>query len=338
MLHANRLLFAALLAAVPFSLSAHSPAEEMAEAAGAWLQALTPPLRARAVFPLDDPERANWHFVPRDRLGVPLKDQSPGQRRLARALVASALSERGRLQVDAIIALEEVLFAIEGKSHRNPELYYFTIFGRPGPDAAWGWRVEGHHLSLNVTVVGAAISATPMFFGSNPAEVRIEHAQKGRRALAAEEDQGRALMRSFSDGQRAAALISPTAPADILTGNDREAKLAAPTGLPYARMNPAQQAALRALVDVYARRLRPELADAALQRIADRGWDQVWFAWAGGLEPGQGHYYRIHGPGFVIECDCTQNEANHIHTAWRDFTGDFGRDLLREHIERDHRP
>lgn len=337
MSHPIRRQLAVLSLCCPIFLGAHEPAAEMAEAADAWLRSLTPPLRARAVFPLGDPERMNWHFVPRNRLGVPLRDQSPEQRRLARALVTSALSERGQLQANAIIALEEVLFAMEGKPHRDASLYYFTVFGRPGAEA-WGWRIEGHHLSLNVTVAGGTVSATPMFFGSNPAEVRIDHPQRGKRALAAEEDQGRALMKSFSSAQRAAALIATTAPEEILTGNDREAKLAAPTGLDYAALGPAQQAALRALVDVYAGRLRPEIAAAARQRIADRGWDQVRFAWAGGLEPGQGHYYRIHGPGFVIEYDCTQNQANHIHTAWRDFTGDFGRDLLREHIERDHRP
>lgn len=331
---------AALLLLLSVSLSAHSdhaPGEEMAGAAGAWLDSLDASRRAQAVYPLADEERENWHFVPKARNGLPLKDMTPDQRRLARALVAAGLSERGHLTTDAIMALEEVLFAMEGASRRDRGLYYFTVFGRPDPHGTWGWRVEGHHLSLNFLIAdGTKISATPMFFGSNPAEVRIEHAQKGRRALAAEEDQGRALMLALDEAQRRTALIAERAPADIITGSDREAKLAAPAGLPYARMTPDQQARLRALVEVYAGRLRSELAVHELQRIADRGWNNVHFAWAGGLERGDAHYYRIHGPGFVIEYDNTQNGANHIHTTWRDFTGDFGRDLLREHHREAH--
>lgn len=324
---------AALLSAHP----GHGPAADMAAAASAWLAALDDTQRREAVFPLQDAERENWHFVPRSRRGVPLKDMTPAQQTLARALVAAALGERGRLTTDAIIALEDVLFAIERAGHRDRGRYYFTLFGSPDPHGTWGWRLEGHHLSLNVLLVnGEKIAVTPMFFGANPAEVRIEHTQRGRRALAAEEDLGRALMLSFDDAQRRTALIATRAPADIITGNDREARLAAPTGVPYARMTAAQQAQLRALVEVYAGRLRPELAAAELQKIADRGWNTLHFAWAGSLEPGQGHYYRIHSPDFVIEYDNTQNGANHIHTTWRDFKGDFGRDLLREHHLESH--
>lgn len=317
--------------------SDHAPGTAMAEAAAAWLHALDADRRAQAVYPLADAERENWHFVPKARNGVPLKDMNPEQRRLARGLVAAGLSERGLLTTDAIIALEDVLFAMEGASRRDRGLYYFTVFGRPDAHGTWGWRIEGHHLSLNFLIVdGTRIAASPMFFGSNPAEVRIEHAQKGRRALAAEEDQGRALMLALDEAQRGVALIATQAPADIITGNDREAKLAAPAGLPYARMTPEQQARLRALVAVYAERLRPEIAVAEIQRIADRGWDRVHFAWAGSLERGEAHYYRIHSPDFVIEYDNTQNGANHIHTTWRNFTGDFGRDLLREHHREAH--
>ncbi len=317
----------------------HAPGEEMAVAASAWLQSLDDAQRARAVFQVADSERENWHYVPRRREGVPIKDMTGEQRRLARNLIVAGLSERGLLTTDAVIALEDVLRVVENSERRDRGLYFFTVFGAPDPPGAWGWRVEGHHLSINFTVVkGEKISATPQFFGSDPAEVRIEHEQKGRRALAAEEDLGRALMKSFDSEQHRIALISARAPSDIITGSDREAKLAAPTGLPYAQMTPDQQAQLRALVEVYAGRLRAELAKVELQKIADRGWNAVHFAWAGGLEPGQGHYYRIHGPDFVIEYDNTQDRANHIHTVWRRFAGDFGRDLLREHHDQAHRP
>jgi hypothetical protein len=334
-----RLPLAALLLLLSAPLPAHEnhhPGREMAHAARAWLASLDEPQRRVAIYALNDEERENWHFVPRSRNGLPLARMTPAQRTLARDLVAAGLSERGLLTTDAIIALEEVLFALEGSSRRDRGLYYFTIFGEPAEPAPWGWRIEGHHLSVNFLVAGDQVSATPMFFGANPAEVRSDHAQKGRRALAAEEDQGRALMLSLDAAQQRVTLIASRVPDDILTGNDREARLDAPIGLAYARMTPDQQARLRALVEVYAGRLRPELAAVELQRIADQGWNGVHFAWAGGTARGEAHYYRIHSPHFVIEYDNTQNRANHIHTTWRDFHGDFGRDLLREHLREAH--
>jgi hypothetical protein len=315
----------------------HTAGQEMAGAADAWLASLDGSQREQASYALEADEREDWHFVPRSRHGFPLKEMNPSQRKLARDLVGTALSQRGLLTTDAIIALEDVLFTMEGADRRDRGLYYFTVFGKPDAHGTWGWRIEGHHLSINFLIAdGSKVSATPMFFGSNPAEVRIEHTQKGRRALAAEEDQGRALMKSFDERQRRAALISDQAPADIITGNDRTAKLAAPTGLSYSQMTPGQQAQLRGLVQVYAGRLRDELAAAKMQRIEKRGWESIHFAWAGGMERGEAHYYRIHSPHFVIEYDNIQNGANHIHTTWRDFAGDFGRDLLREHHESVH--
>lgn len=335
--HYPRLLFAALLAACPLVALAHSAGSEMAAAARSWLAALEPGQRERAVFPLTSEEREDWHFIPRDRPGLPLRDQTPAQQDRARALVAAGLSQRGVLQVDAIIALEEVLRAMGGSTRRNPLLYYFSVFGEPGDTAPWGWRLEGHHLSVNFTVVaGRLISATPIFFGSNPAEVRIEHPQKGRRALAGEEDLARAFMLSLDASQRTIARIASEAPQDIITANDRQARLGKPEGIPYGQLTTGQQAGLKELVRFYADRLRPDLADGEMEKIAARGWEQVHFAWAGGVEPNQAHYYRIHGAHFVIEYDKTQDAVNHIHTVWRDFAGDFGRDLLREHYQGSH--
>lgn len=324
------------IALLPLAGFSQTTEHEMAAAASAWLQSLDGPQRELAVFPLDDSERENWHYVPHERKGIPLKSMNEAQRELARRIIATGLSHRGLLQAEAIIALENVLHAMEGAAHRDPELYYFTVFGRPAPAGNWGWRVEGHHLSLNFTFVEGRIAVTPLFFGSNPAEVRIDHPQKGRRALAQEENLGRSLIKSFSAEQQRIALIATKAPGEIITGNDRQVKPAEPAGLAYARMNPDQQAHFQALVQVYAGRLRAEVAKTELQQIAGWGWDNVHFAWAGGLEKGEPHYYRIQGPTFVIEYDNTQNEANHIHTTWRNFDRDFGRDLLREHYERAH--
>lgn len=314
----------------------HAPGVEMATAARTWLQSLDGPQRERAVFPVNDDERENWHYVPIARQGIRLGDMNDTQRELAGKLLAAGLSQRGQLQVEAIIALENVLFAVEGTARRNAQLYYFTVFGTPTASGAWGWRAEGHHLSINFTLAAGRIAATPLFFGANPAEVRIDHAQKGRRALAQEEDWGRALVKSFTADQQRATLIADQAPNDIITANDRQVKPSAPAGLAYARMNPDQQVRLRALVELYAGRLRPEIAEVETRNIAGQSWDLVHFAWAGGLERGDAHYYRIQGPAFLIEYDNTQNGANHIHTSWRNFAGDFGRDLLREHYQSAH--
>jgi hypothetical protein len=330
------LIAVAILAGTPGLSRAADAAADMAAAANAWLQSLEVQQRDKAVFPIGDTERENWNYVPTARRGIRLGDMNPVQQARARDLLAAGLSQRGQLQVEAIIALENVLSVVENSSRRDPQLYYFTVFGTPGSAAPWGWRAEGHHLSINVTLAGGRIAVTPLFFGANPAEVRIEHAQKGRRALAEEEDLGRSLMKSFDPEQRRAALIAAQAPWEIITGNERRVKPLTPAGLPYSRMNSDQQTRFRALLQVYTGRLRADLAETELRKITAQGWDSLHFAWAGSLEPGEGHYYRIQCPAFVIEYDNTQNRANHIHTVWRNFEGDFGRDLLREHYQQGH--
>jgi hypothetical protein len=299
---------------------------------------LTPDQHKAAVFAFTDKERENWHYIPRTRQGLPFKTMTEPQRKLARTLLESGLSSHGIAQADMVIALERVLFEMEHAAHRDDSLYFFSIFGEPGTTGTWGWRVEGHHLSLNFTIVdGQRIVATPNFVGANPGEVRIAGPQAGKRALAAEEDLGRALVLSFNEAQRATAIVSDKAPGDILTRNDNVAKPQEPAGLGYDAMTPAQQGQLQVLLAVYANRLRPELAEAEQKKIADAGWNRLSFAWAGSVKPGEGHYYRIQGPDFIIEYDNTQNNANHVHTAWRVFTGDFGRDLLQEHYRDSHK-
>jgi hypothetical protein len=314
-------------------------AGEMATAALNFWVALTPEQQQKAGFDFKDDERLNWHFVPRARNGLPWKDMTVTQRHLAHAFLASGLGQRGYIKATSVMSLEEILKEMEGDSgaRRNPELYYFSVFGKPGPNATWGWRVEGHHLALNFTIVsGKAMAGAPSFLGSNPAEVR-QGPRRGLRVLAAEEDLGRQLVKSLNDEQRQVAVTSNKAPSDILTGNKRKITLGAPKGLPLARMTTEQQAVLKALVNEYAHRLRREMAEQDLAKIQAAGWDKVHFEWQGGLEPGEGHYYNIQGPTFLAEYDNTQNNANHVHAVWRDPANDFGEDLLKKHYEQDHR-
>jgi len=307
----------------------------MSEAAEHFLAALTPAQKAKATFDLRDAERRNWNFVPLARAGLPIKEMSPAQRLLAHALLASALSQRGYLKATTIMSLDEVLRDLEhGRGPtRDPELYYVSIFGKPGGLDAWAWRVEGHHLSLNFAVAASGgVAMTPSFFGANPAEV-LQGPRAGLRVLGVEDDLGRELVKSLNEEQRKIAIYTNVAPREIITGNARKANALTPTGLSAAKMNAAQRKVLQQIIEEYVRRYRPELADADLKKIAAAGRRNLYFAWAGGVEPGQGHYYRVQGPTFLMEFDDTQNNANHIHTVWRDLENDFGEDLLREHYD-----
>jgi hypothetical protein len=233
------------------------------------------------------------------------------------------------------MSLDQVLKDVEkGKGPtRDPELYYFTIFGQPGSKEPWGWRVEGHHVSLNFTIVdGKGVAATPAFLGANPATIK-EGPRAGLRILGEEEDMGRRLIKSLNDQQREEAIFAKEAPKDIITGNARKAMIDRPVGVSYDKLDETQKRMLVELVGNYADRHRPDIAAEDLKRINTAGWDKVKFAWAGGLDPGQKHYYRVQGPTFLIEYDNTQNNANHIHTVWRDLERDFGEDLLLEHYQ-----
>jgi hypothetical protein len=197
-------------------------------------------------------------------------------------------------------------------------------------------RIEGHHISLNFTIVNGSLTATtPEFFGANPAEVR-SGPQQGLRVLGREEDLGRQLLNSLTADQRREAVVSQAAPDDILTTNVAKADPLSPAGLPGSRMTAAQQQILQALLEEYVARMPEDLAAERLAKVRKSGLEHVSFAWAGGGARGQRHYYRVQGPTFLIEYDNTQNDANHIHSVWRDFDGDYGRDLLREHYRSAH--
>ena len=312
---------------------AHSPAAEMAAAATNFLAALTPAQRVKATHEFSSDERGNWNFVPMPRQGLPLAEMTPAQRQLASNLLRSPLSQPGYFKATTIMSLEQILFDLENQApRRNAELYYVSLFGTPGKDH-WGFRFEGHHLSLNFTARGEDILATtPSFLGTNPAEVRTGP-RAGLRVLAAEEDLGRQLVKSLDPKQSAVAIIANTAPGDILTGAKRKAWRLEPAGLVATELTPAQRETLAALIKEYLGRNRPELAAADWKKIEADGWGKIHFAWAGAVEAGQGHYYRIQGRTFLLEYDNIQNSANHIHAVWRDLENDFGADLLQRHYE-----
>jgi hypothetical protein len=325
---------------------APATARRMAEAARAFLETLSEAQMPHAHFPFDGDERYFWHYTPTLRSGLLIKVMSPPQRRAAMALMDSGLSERGAAEVRRIMALEPILLRHEWADNvlmpwiRDQEMYYFSVYGEPGGAQPWGWKVGGHHIGLHYTVVdGKLISPLPLFFGANPAQVRLGP-EAGERTLSAEEDLGRGLLQSMDAERKATAIVDGVAPDDILTKNYRTADpSAAPRGLALAAMSDPQRERLVRLIRHYVDRSSAELAEGEWGKLRAAGLDDTTFAWAGPEEraPGNGHYYAIRGRTFLIEYDNTQNNANHIHSVWRDFTNDWGEDLLAAHYAGSHR-
>ena len=319
----------------------------MAAAAKNFLATLTDEQKTRAVVPFDSSMRQGWYFVPdrsiqppARRSGLPIGRMTPQQRPLAHALLSSALSHRGYQQATTLIALETVLRELENNNPiRDPELYYVTIFGDPGTEKTWGWRFEGHHLSINVTLAGGKhFAVTPSFVGSNPGKV-ASGPLAGLRILRDEEDLAFKLVRSLAPEQLKAAVLSETAPQDVITSNDRKVDrklFFPPQGITYKELDAEQQKLLLHLVTTFTHKYRAEILEQidARAKIADA--QTMHFAWAGALEPGKGHYFRVQTARYLFEYDNTQNQANHPHAVWRDFDGDFGQDLLRKHYQESH--
>ena len=329
----------------PLVIAASETAERMAASASDFLDILSPELREKACQSFDEEERFRWHYIPIEmweRKGVSLKELNSNQQEHAFRLMASGLSAKGYEKARAIIDLETILGEIEkkdgeGRLERNPEYYFFTVFGDPTGNGAWGWRAEGHHISLNFTVVNRElISPNPFFFGSNPAEVRVGE-KKGLRVLFAEEDLARQLLASFTPYQKTHAVINPEAPPDILTRNAPKVEFDSVEGIALETMQTYQRELLVQLIHEYIDRLPDEVAQIEHRKLRESSLNDIHFAWAGGEERGMPHYYRLHSPFFFVEYDNTQNSANHIHSVWRHIADDFGADLLRLHYHKtDH--
>ncbi|CAN5545656.1 DUF3500 domain-containing protein [soil metagenome] len=314
--------------------------EDMVVAVQDFLHSLDNDQLTKASFPLESDERFDWHYVPRERNGLAFKNMTEEQQEKARNIMRVALSEDGFNKATSIIALEEILRELEGRpegdTYRDSENYSFSIFGTPTKENVWGWRVEGHHLSLNFSsATNEIISGTPAFMGSNPAVVPSGK-EKGLQILKDEEDHARALLSEFSDEQLKKVIISEEAPEDIITTNEREAELGEFKGISVGDMNNRQRELLLKLLDVYIQNYNQDLASDFMNRIESKGIENIYFAWAGSTDKNGPHYYRLHGPNLIIEYDNTQNNANHVHTVIRDLENDFGGDLLKKHYEHGH--
>ncbi len=310
-----------------------------------FLQSLTVEQRKQTMFRFDDEERFDWHYIPRERKGLPLRVMNAAQKQAALQLLKSSLSQEGYDKARGIMALEDVLRVIENRpandTYRDPDQYAFSIFGDPSGKEPWSWRVDGHHLAMQFLIgagptgEGRVLAQTPIFFGSNPAVVRVDGPEKGKQVLKEETMHAFALLASLDTAQVRRATLAAVAYPDIVTGNRRKLSLDRMDGLRMGDMTPTQRALFTELLKVYLGRYRVTLAKQQLDKLTKAGLDELRFAWAGDLTPtvgaGKGWYYRIHGPTILIEYDNTQTNANHIHTVVRDLTNDFGMDALEEH-------
>ena len=315
----------------------------MAAAAGDFLASLPEAQKAQAAFAFDSEERSRHHFIPPEvfeRRGVSYADLGFEQKVRAQELLRSGLSRRGYLTAREIMEVEGILgVLVEGEGRRfarDPDAYWVSVFGTPSAAGTWGWRWEGHHLSLHFTVVGGeATVSTPTFLGANPATVP-SGARKGLRAMKAQEDTARDLLASLDAGQREAAIFDDVAPTNVVTGADLVVDPLDPVGIQGSALSSAQQEMLMAVVDSYVGLMADDVAELRRAAVAEGGIEDTWFAWAGPTARGEVAYYRVQGPNFLIEFDNTQEDPNHIHAAFRDFDGDLGRDLLREHVAQEH--
>ena len=309
----------------------------MVEACSDFLESLDSAQKDKATYLYEDGERVFWYYAPLNRHGLPLRDMNDEQRKLAYRMIASGLNERSYGKATQIIDHETILGPLEVEEDRitfvrDPDLYYFTVFGEPGGEDPWGWRAEGHHLSLNYSIWDdKVISGTPLFFGANPAEVP-RGPKAGLRILADCEDLALELAGSLDAGQRGKALLYNEAPNDILTFSAVRASMAEEQGLAASQMSGTQREILMALINEYVTRGPSDFSDDRLAAIREEGIDGIHLAWGGAMDRSGPHYYRLHGGNFVVEFDNQQNDANHIHSVWRDAANDFANDVLREHL------
>ncbi len=304
--------------------------DHVAGAAQAFLDLLDRDQAGAAVLPFDDAGRRAWAYTPMQRPGVSLAGLDRRQTKAAHRLLAALLPLPAYARAVTIMGLDEVLDRIEGYrgDRRHSQDYWISLFGWPRQDS-WGVRFEGHHVSVHATILQREVRLTPLFLGANPAVV-ADHGRPVLAPLGPEEQLGFELLHALSAEQRAIAVISDQAPADIVSRNLPRLAGPSPTdGVALDSLTGPAASCAEALLELYLGRFpagsRPPDPRAAM------------FAWAGAREPGAGHYYRIAGPRLLIELDNTQNQANHVHTVWRDWTNDFGGDLLKQHYDASHK-
>ena len=310
----------------------------MTDAANAFMASLSDEQKSTALKSFDEvEEREKFIPVPFPTTGLRFDALSEEQIQLAHGLLKSGLSAVGYEKASQIIELDDYLVELESLRGRAPRFhgsqnYNVLIFGTPSAEGTWGWRIHGHHLYLAFTIVdGKAAATAPAFFGAEPHDV-TEGPRAPWRILADEEDLGSGLYESLDADQKAKATVLDKMPGEMVSGNASRAEPLDAGGIGYAELAPVQQAKLQELVLEYVYNSPEDLQHERLDRVEQGGWENVRFGWAGDPARGERNYYRVQGPLFLIEYCAVALTPNHIHTVWRDFHGDFGRDLLSEHL------
>ncbi len=333
-----KLLFLLLL---PFSLFSQTadrnntgPVKAMA-----FVNSLTEEEKKTAVFPFNEMNRYDWHYLPAAmvaRTGLAVKNLDLDQKLVLDTLLQAYLSKEGYNRTKAIMGNEYLLMEMQPDNpNRIPENYFISVYGSPGKDSIWGWKFSGHHVALNFTVVDDQLAFAPFFFGAYPAVVK-EGSKNGRRIITDEEDLAFLLVNSFSEEQQITAIFQLKAFTDIVTTNAAQVSPLKPAGIFASEMTHSQKTVLNKLIVAYLLSMPNAIAKTRMEKITSEDLNSVCFGWAGETVTGKPHYYRVQGKSFLIEFDNTQNNANHIHTVWRDFNGDFGEDLLKDHYEHSH--
>ncbi|MFD2098197.1 DUF3500 domain-containing protein [Flagellimonas iocasae] len=328
----NNPLLYALLFLFSFQLHATDPVLD-------FLNSLNDAQLSKTRLQFDDVSRETWHYFPATmwpRTGIQLGELNEKQKELFQKMLQYHLSQAGYNKTMDIMSLENVLAEQTGDTFmRDKNKYHISVYGDPEKDKVWSWTFEGHHILLSFTVVGDKISYTPRFFGANPAIVQ-SGPRKGEHTLAMEENLGLDLINSLTPEQKAKAIFNEEAPFDIFTKNSVSVSAESPEGIPVPQLDKPQQEALLKLIHEYIAAVPDDIAKARMAKLESEELQNMYFAWAGATSLGKPHYYCIQGKTFLIEFDNSQNNANHIHSVWRDFDGDFGRDLIQEHYASHH--
>jgi hypothetical protein len=303
----------------------------------ALMNSLTPAQKEIVSFALEDPAKTRWHYLPHDsfaREGLPLSEMTAGQIEKTYALLEAYLSESGYDQMQQIIDLENYLAIVENNPYkRDASKYYIAFYGTPHKDSLWAWSFEGHHLSLNFTVSPEAIAFAPAFWGSNPGIVPIGPEQ-GKIVLKTDHNLGLQLVNSLSPAQLEQTLVSSKTYGEILTQNQDAVALIPNNGIAYRQLQAPQKKLLKQIIHHHLDRMEKPVSQKARELLENENWNEITFSWAGKTEKLKAHYYRIQGQSFLIEYDNSQNNGNHIHAVWREFNGDFGKDLIQEHYQK----
>ncbi len=320
---------------IPSTLSAQDQ-DKGASLAITFINSLSSSQKAKTLFSFEDMSRYDWHYLPATmvvRTGIALRELDNDQKKSISVLLDHYLSDKGYAKTQDIMNNEYLLKELEPTNpNRVPENYFVAIYGSPGKDSTWGWKFSGHHVALNFTIVQNKLAFAPFFFGIYPAEIDTGKG-KGRRIITDEEDLGFKLVNTLTVQQKAIAIFQLKAFTDIVTTNSAQVGSLNNVGILTKELAPQQKDILTKLIVAYLSSMPKEIAEARMKRILSEDSNKIRFGWAGSLVKGTPHYYRIQGKTFLIEFDNSQHKANHIHTVWRDFNGDFGEDLLKEHYQ-----